>query len=1327
MTDIKFFSKTKIFLLITFVIMSVFAFGKIKAGTDDDVSGWAWSENIGWISFNCTDLGTCGTVDYGVDIDGSGLFSGYAWSENIGWITFNQGELSGCPIEPCEARLDFGGTDELSGWARALSYGGGWEGWIRLRNTDYGVYRNPSTNELEDWAWSDEVMGWISFNCNNEGSCATSDYAVTLFGGDTTPPTVSVVCPASCTGSCSCVGFDSGVWQGEDSEAAVLCSSADCSSDPNDYKLITYDYDFYPSGPPGGQCPTDFSSYTLSNPQTVNDSVWVCGAALDEAGNPGFSDPVQYWVDQTKPSSQILSPITGWWYGDDFTIDAWDEDQADLSGLDTNECEYMIVSIAPDDSQETIGYEARTCMSTQNITVGAGEQCHYESHGISENDAGCWVYIKSKDNVGNEHTPSKYSSIRYYHIDWTPPTVGKIYITETDPDPNYPDPIQVYEGLEYTFRSHVTDNLYIAGCYLYIDGVLLNGTGVMEKVSPCTNDCVYATTTTMTLSGPAIYNNNYVRCTDMTSNWTSGESVDIEVIQNFDPQITEGPTASTTPPTGGDQGFDYCITPTTQPNCDVYFGVAAIEPDGDSLRYTWNFGDGSLPVEGVYVSHHYLAADPSYTVTVTVDDYKGGTDAGVINVEVTVPDLFVDLCVGLDADAVCYEDSVTFSKPANDVDLRADVSGTMYGEINYKFDCTDDGTWELEDPVDGKRTESYTAYDICDYPPGPSIIEVDGTPSVNQITDGSTITIGHTASGQDRLMLVGVSINNDNYEEVIGVTWNDTENFTFVDSIANSDDARVEIWRLIAPSDVSADVVVTLNDNINREAIAGVMTFTGVDQDTPLGTPNSISWTDSPQEPSITVASEQGDLIFGVIGTEYVNITGVGAGQTEHWNLRIGGTNTAGSGTTKPGDPLTTEISWILSSGDHAAISAVAIKPAPTPNIYTARVLVERGSGVTPPEDTVIITLIENDRPVLSWVGVSGSPWENDGINPDNGESDTSFEYRVKYTDSDDPSGDAPNFGYPIVHIKKGGVEIAGSPFVMSPLDPFDTNYKDGAIYYYIVPVPPGLAYGFDYTYYFDAQDINGLNATPFPISERSGPNVNNAPTAAMHGDASTCVGADWLSDPWITYNYNCPFNIINDSTDPDNDIVTSEWSIFYQAGGDAVVNPYTDCPNDDIGTPENEGLCDTTLPSVLTSGQSYYIELTVEDSGSLTNAATHDFYVRQDITASFSCSLSPDGPWQGCEGFRISEGQVVYFQDSSSPSEGGGSIISRDWIFTDGTPDSSTEQNPSVTFESLSGSSGTVTLEVRDQTAGVGRTDSETHRLQLTAPLPEWREVPPR
>jgi len=64
----------------------------------------------------------------------------------------------------------------------------------------------------------------------------------------------------------------------------------------------------------------------------------------------------------------------------------------------------------------------------------------------------------------------------------------------------------------------------------------------------------------------------------------------------------------------------------------VTFSVAASDPDGDTLTYSWDFGDSATSSE--QNPTHVFAAPGTYDVTVTVSDDKGGTAVGTVTVEV---------------------------------------------------------------------------------------------------------------------------------------------------------------------------------------------------------------------------------------------------------------------------------------------------------------------------------------------------------------------------------------------------------------------------------------------------------------------------------------------------------------------------------------------------------------------------------------------------------------------------------------------------------------------------------------------------------------------
>jgi hypothetical protein len=177
----------------------------VVVATDCTATGWAWSKNYGWISLNgrncgtctgssCTSDGThagCPTVNttypnYSVAIDNTnGNISGYAWSQNLGWISFERstaGNPPGLPIDDPGAgtgpiaKVNWNTVPyAVTGWAKALSSGN--DGWIKF----YGVtISNASVFSGQAWGGfdtdsdneADVGIDWINFDHANY-SCQT--------------------------------------------------------------------------------------------------------------------------------------------------------------------------------------------------------------------------------------------------------------------------------------------------------------------------------------------------------------------------------------------------------------------------------------------------------------------------------------------------------------------------------------------------------------------------------------------------------------------------------------------------------------------------------------------------------------------------------------------------------------------------------------------------------------------------------------------------------------------------------------------------------------------------------------------------------------------------------------------------------------------------------------------------------------------------------------------------------------------------------------------------------------------------------------------------
>lgn len=211
------FSKIKIFLLVILAVFSIFLYKEARAGSTDNVRGWTWSENVGWISLNDNSSSTS-YLSWSLS---TGIMSGFAWSDNIGWVSFNCDDVNVCSVanQFCSVDADCPGGQTC----------------VNTRDgcaliSDYKVSINTTSGELSGYAWSDAI-GWLSFN-----NVDTGDPPATPYNGSETYIAKKVNNKITGWGKFLSAA---GSWDGW---VKFACYDTECA---------TYDYSFYTTGTDG--------------------------------------------------------------------------------------------------------------------------------------------------------------------------------------------------------------------------------------------------------------------------------------------------------------------------------------------------------------------------------------------------------------------------------------------------------------------------------------------------------------------------------------------------------------------------------------------------------------------------------------------------------------------------------------------------------------------------------------------------------------------------------------------------------------------------------------------------------------------------------------------------------------------------------------------------------------------------------------------------------------------------------------------------------------------------------------------------------------------
>lgn len=219
-------------------------------------------------------------------------------------------------------------------------------------------------------------------------------------------------------------------------------------------------------------------------------------------------------------------------------------------------------------------------------------------------------------------------------------------------------------------------------------------------------------------------------------------------------------------------------------------------------------------------------------------------------------------------------------------------------------------------------------------------VVVSGTPTTGtaQVTGTGAVTLVSISNyvvpvGTNRLMIVGVSIStqgNNVGSSVTSITYGTQSLTKIAGTVLETAARRVEIWQLVAPNVGTANITINGNktgsNNNKLGVVAGVITFTGVDQTSPLRSSTAASG--SSATASASLSSSGTDFVLDtlcVAGT--ITVTSP-VGQTAQWNTRSGNTgqDAAGAASSMTGSSPTATISEGLSGSSAWTIGAISIR-----------------------------------------------------------------------------------------------------------------------------------------------------------------------------------------------------------------------------------------------------------------------------------------------------------------------------------------------------------------------------------------------------------------
>ncbi|MHA1891465.1 MAG: hypothetical protein ACTSYS_10795 [Promethearchaeota archaeon] len=191
---------------------------------------------------------------------------------------------------------------------------------------------------------------------------------------------------------------------------------------------------------------------------------------------------------------------------------------------------------------------------------------------------------------------------------------------------------------------------------------------------------------------------------------------------------------------------------------------------------------------------------------------------------------------------------------------------------------------------------------------------------------------------------------------------------------------------------------------------------------------------------------------------------------------------------------------------------------------------------------TVISPAINSTSFNVSYSNLNTPALENASLQPSLGYPDSIFSFKVLYSDIDN---NEPTSVY--LTLWGGNLSVPVN-YMMSPVDPFDTNFMDGVEFYLNLSLAPG-----DYNYNFSANDSAYATTLPL-VGNYSGPFVRAAPPLNSSNLENITIG--------IISNYYGGDDPLNRYWQVQGDLLARNASFLYLPAGEPISREFLESIN---------------------------------------------------------------------------------------------------------------------------------------------------------------------